>query len=98
LKTKNTVIQVNLLPSKTIENEQQSIRNNQPLVKRKNQRKKSATSRIESTKSIVLVNPEDQTIAVVENSYLKGEPIKPVIKRQKSSRKNRFNYDNVCIK
>ncbi|CAF2912524.1 unnamed protein product [Rotaria sp. Silwood2] len=74
---KTIVIQSNSVPSETTKNEQQTIQNIAPTVTQNSQRKRSPSQRVKSSKSIVLLNPEDQTIAVVENPYVKGESIIP---------------------
>lgn len=90
-------VQANLPPPGLNENEQRTIHNTGSTVRRKTQRKRSPIQRIKSTKSIVLVNPEDQTIAVVENSCLHGDTIKPIIQRPRSSKRTRFQQDIVRI-
>lgn len=61
------------------------------------QRKKSANSSAKSTKSVVFVNPDDQSIAVIENSNVKGESLRPIVKRPKSFKKTRFQDEAVCL-
>jgi hypothetical protein len=74
-----------------VENENQADehlpRTRTKMMSRKNSR----------AKSFVLVNPEDNTIAVIEKSYMKGETIKHVTKRPRSLRKTRFQDETVCI-
>ncbi|CAF3545901.1 unnamed protein product [Rotaria socialis] len=84
LRTKSTAIQVDLIPGKIVSNQQ-----------RKGKRKTTPNQRLKSSKSIVLLNPDDQTIAVVENSYVKGNSMSPVIQGTVSSKKNRFLQGNT---
>jgi hypothetical protein len=51
-----------------------------------------------SVKSVSLVAPDDQSITTIENSSVKEEPLKPIIKRSKSFKKTRFEDEIVCIK
>ncbi|CAF1203564.1 unnamed protein product [Rotaria sordida] len=67
-----------------------TVENIRQPITRNSQRKTIFSPRIKSSKSIVLVNPEDQTIAVVENPYLKGESITQIIKRPIPMKNNRF--------
>ncbi|CAF1579674.1 unnamed protein product [Rotaria sp. Silwood1] len=89
-RTKSTAVQADLPSSETIEKEQRIIRNIRPTVTRNSQR-------IKSSKSIVLVNPDDQTIAVVENPYVKGDSITPILKRPVSVKNARFLNDGQSI-
>jgi hypothetical protein len=63
--TKSTSAKVNRSPPANIETNQRTVQNIRPSVRR-TRRKKSAAPRIKSAKSIVLVHPKDQTIAIVE--------------------------------
>ena len=68
-----------------------------PRVKSDSIRDNTTSARTKSAKSIVLINPDDQSIAVIENSYVKGEPLKPVIKRPKSVKGKQFLEVSVCM-
>ena len=81
-------------PSMKSTQEKQSI---VPRVKSDSMRVKTTSARTKSAKSIVLINPDDQSIAVIENSYVKGEPLKPVVKRPKSVKRKQFQETSVRI-
>ncbi|CAF3208270.1 unnamed protein product [Rotaria socialis] len=55
-----------------VENEEHTTQNYNVQNKKDTQRTTAASSAVKSAKSIVLINPDDQSIAVVENSYTKG--------------------------
>lgn len=88
-------MQANLPPPEPIFQQQRDVQATRPVMTRKTLLRKPAKSRVKSAKAIVLVNPEDQTIAVVENAYLRGKTIKPIVKgqRQKSVKQTRFEED-----
>ena len=92
--TKSTGVQVNLPPHEPVHVEQRAVQTTRPILTKKTLQKKS---QVKPAKAIVLVNPEDQTVAVIENPYLSGRTIKPVVKTQqqsKSMKQTRFE-DNV---
>jgi hypothetical protein len=97
LSKKKTTKPTRLSSPVTVEHEHQTVEYHQTTAPKSAQQKKSAGSRGKSAKSVVFVNPDDQSIAVVENSYIKGEPIRPVIKHSKSIKKTRFEDETVCI-
>ncbi|CAF4758429.1 unnamed protein product, partial [Rotaria socialis] len=71
-----------------VENEEHTTQNYNVQNKKDTQRTTAASSAVKSAKSIVLINPDDQSIAVVENSYTKGA---------KSVKIARFIERDVCI-
>ncbi|CAF4725101.1 unnamed protein product [Rotaria sp. Silwood1] len=75
----------------TIEPEQQAIQNSRTVTSKIFRRKKTASARTKSAKSIVLINPDEQSIAVIENSYVKEESTRSAVKRSKSIKKTRFH-------
>jgi hypothetical protein len=82
-------VQANLSSAESVENEQ--------LVDtRRSRRKQSTIPQITSAYSIVLVNPEDKTIAIVENPYGKEGTI--IKQYSKSLQKIRYQQNMVCKK
>lgn len=81
----------------TLENKQQEIPNHPASSTRSMRRKKDASARTASAKSIVLVNPEDQSVVVIENSFSKTERFKPPIRQTRYTKKSQSNNTNVCI-
>jgi hypothetical protein len=107
-RTKDTDVQANVSPVEIIEDDHRTIHNTRSRVARNTERRKSPiprktinlrkpspNQRIKSAKSIIFVNPDDQTIAVIENSYLKGETTKPVIKHSKSYKTTHIHQEIV---
>jgi hypothetical protein len=86
------------LPSEIVEHDQREVQHHRPPPAKSAQRQKSSVSRAKSAKSVVFVNPDDQSIVVVENSHIKGESLRPVIKHPKSIIKTRSDVEYVCIK
>ncbi|CAF3981504.1 unnamed protein product [Rotaria sordida] len=74
----------------TIEHERQAIQNHRTSTSKSLRRIKAASTRTKSAKSIVLINPDDQSIAIIENSYVQGEPIVPVVKYSQSIKQTQF--------
>lgn len=85
------------MSSETAQNQTAVTRKVRSLESKGLRRKVSPTDRTKSSKSIVLVNPEDQTIAVIENPYMKGDPVTPILHASGSTRKNYFTETTVCI-
>ena len=71
-----------------VETEEQTLQNHQVQNTKDAQRTTTASSGAKSAKSIVLINPDDQSIAVVENSNAKSA---------KSVKITRFIERDVCI-
>jgi hypothetical protein len=80
-----------------IENDQQTGQYRPVSRIKSGRQKKSTSSRVKSAKSVVLTNFDDQSVAVVENAYVKGEPLRPALKRPKSLKKTRFQDEIVCL-
>jgi len=81
-----------------VENKQEPVSYTSISPTKTSPRKKSSTKRAKSAKSVVFVHPDDQSIVVVENSFIKGEPIKPIIKRPKSQmKKTRFQVETLRV-
>jgi len=80
-----------------IENEQQTGQHRPVSRVKSGRRKKSASSKAKSPKSVVLTNFDDQSVAIVENAYVKGELLRPALKRPKSLKKTRFQDEIVCL-
>ncbi|CAF4724162.1 unnamed protein product, partial [Rotaria magnacalcarata] len=76
-----------LIPPEIVPNKQRKVRS---IDSNGGKRKTTPNQRLKSSKSIVFVNPDVQTIAVVENPYVKGDSMTPVIQGTVSSKKNRF--------
>ncbi|CAM4778971.1 unnamed protein product [Rotaria magnacalcarata] len=90
--TKSTAVQADLIPPEIVPNKQRKVRS---IDSNGGKRKTTPNQRLKSSKSIVLVNPDVQTIAVVENPYVKGDSMTPVIQGTVSSKKNRFLQGNT---
>ncbi|CAM4755377.1 unnamed protein product [Rotaria magnacalcarata] len=73
-----------------VDDEEHTMQNHNVQKKKDTQRTTTANSGAKSAKSIVLINPDDESIAVIENSYAKGESIKSTTKGAKSVKITRF--------
>ncbi|CAF3042607.1 unnamed protein product [Rotaria sp. Silwood2] len=90
----NTTELDNLSSPVRIENDQQAIQNHRPPTSKSRRRKTTASARTKSAKSVVLINPDEQSIAVIENSYVQEESTRSAVKRSKSMKKTRFHGRN----
>ena len=69
--------------------EQQTIQYH-PKIMNKNVRQKK------STRSAVVVSPNEPKVAIVENSMTKTETSQPTVKHSKSIKRTRFEDEFVC--
>lgn len=79
----------------TIENEIHSSESHRRPRAKNTQHRVTSSTGTKSPKSIVLIHPEDQSIAVIENSHVKGDTLRFVAKRPKSVKVTRFLDTNV---
>lgn len=80
-----------------IEDKQQTVEHHPKSREKSFLRIKSASSGAKSAKSVVLIPPDDQPVSIIENSYVKEERLKSIIKHSKSFKRTRFEDEAVCI-